>query len=160
MSVSAPDAVDRRDDNLKIVRVIRTINVVALLATACLLFGVAVAPTTSDVGLVFLAWLTVFGSGAVWLDHKLLDAALAVRGDIRVLELFSRRGRRGLREDPDAYFSAEDHARFRKWYRTVVVFVGAAVVVLTALTAATTADDVRELWAVMVQPEGQWWEAR
>jgi hypothetical protein len=125
-------------------------NASVFVIAALTLFVITVRGDASAIGVGLLAWLFVFGAGALWLDHQLLQIARRARGDVPFRELFGRALRRNLRERPEYLFARpEDAAAYRAAYRRVLQFLGVSVVLLVAITSVFVWPQLVELHYVL-----------
>lgn len=125
-------------------------NASVFVVAALTLFVVTVRGDASAIGVGLLAWLFVFGAGALWLDHQLLQIARRARGDVPFRELFGRALRRNLRERPEYLFARpEDAVAYRAAYRRVLQFLGVSVVLLVAITSVFVWPQLVELHYVL-----------
>jgi hypothetical protein len=125
-------------------------NASVFVVAALTLFVVAVRGGSGSIGVGLLAWLFIFGAGALWLDHQLLQIARRARGDVPFRELFGRALRRNLRERPEYLFARpEDAEAYRAAYRRILQFLGVSVVLLIGITFVFVWPQLVELHYVL-----------
>ncbi|MCB9530273.1 MAG: hypothetical protein H6700_00690 [Myxococcales bacterium] len=132
------------EHNAKVLAAIERANAAVLVIAGGVLFALAIHPPTARIGLQVLAWLLAFGGLALVAEHRVLEAAAAVKPDVDVYLLFTRDGRRLLAHAPETLFDDPALERFRAARRRVQL---AAVAALTALVAIGVANAVMTLRA-------------
>ncbi|MFT4706091.1 MAG: hypothetical protein ACI81R_003809 [Bradymonadia bacterium] len=123
----------RADDRL--ISALQATNSIVFVIAGAVVFGATMdSPGAQMVGIVTLVWLFAFGSGALWLDHQLLNQARLARHDVPLKNLFGRKVRRALREAPDTIFdSAHDAERYKALHSQIFGVVIVASLALFAL---------------------------
>lgn len=145
------------DENERVFLAIRWTNAVAFLLASATLFALSVHPLTSGVGLLFFCWLLVSGTLALVFEERALTAATALRPGVCATELFGRRGRRRLRENPDYFFESADYERYRRRTRDVTRVAMLSALALLVATVAVSVDDVLETKAAIDEARIPWW---
>ena len=144
-------------ENERVFRAIRWTNAVAFLLASTTLFALSVHPLTSEVGLLFFCWLLMTGTLALVYEERALTAASALRPGVCATELFGRRGRRRLKEDPEHFFEPDDYERYRRRARDVTRVALFSALALVVATIAVSVDDVLETKAAIDEARIPWW---
>ena len=147
-------------DNDRIFRAIRLTNSLAFLMAATTLFALSVHPLTSEVGLIFFVWLALTGTAALVFEERALRAASSLKPDVSATELFGRRGRRNLKQNPSRFFDAADYERYRRRSRHVTVVGVVSAFALVLATIALSVDDVLDVKAAIEEAQEPWWRRR
>lgn len=129
---------------------VQLLNVSVFVVSALVLFALAVQDASRLLGIVLLCWLAIFGSGALWLDHRLLTIARRARADVPFRELFGRSLRRHLRDGETVLFDdPQDLAAYRTAYGRILRYLALSCALLFVMALAASWQDLADIHYVM-----------
>lgn len=129
---------------------VQLLNVIVFVLAAGALFLVAIQESSRLLGIVLLCWLAVFGSGALWLDHVLLNIARRARGDVPFRSLFGRALRKNLKSGSVVLFDdPADLDAYRVAYGRILRYLVLSCALLFVLALVVSWRDLADIHYVM-----------